>query len=223
MICKINTGSDHFRAFRYVLQEHKRATILETNIKGEGLNRAIIDREIITNKNSKLILQELTYPFSQVKKILPHIKNSMVHIKICFDPQDGEVSRTTKIAVADGLLDCLGYDTTAKVVVNHHRDDPDHSHVHDHDHTHVIASAINYSFIHVRDSHNFSRAKEGSRAMEKKYKLTPFVAKAEREQTFEDARAQVDASPIIKPTFEAIISHEHEYEHQEPAQERMGR
>jgi Relaxase/Mobilisation nuclease domain len=210
---KINTGSDHFRAFRYVLQEHKRATILETNIKGQKLNRAIIDGETIAN--SKPLIKELTRPFSQIRQLVPHIKNSVVHIKIGFDPQDGEVPGTTKVAVAYELLDHLGYYMTARLVVNHHRDDPSHKYAHDHDHIHVIASTINYSGYHIHDSYNFAKAEKASRLIETEYTLTPLVARVRREQTI-----NIDKSPIIRPTLELIP---HRYEHQEPTQERMGR
>jgi hypothetical protein len=226
MICKINTGSDHFRVFRYILQEHKRATVLETNVKGEGLNSAILNRQPVTSKDTKLILRELTHSFSQIKQLAPQIRNSMAHIKIGFDPKDGIVPRTTKIAVAYHLLNHLGYDRAPKIVVDHHRDDPDHGHVHGQDHVHVVVATSNYSGRHVHDSHNFTRAKVALRGAEKEYNLTPFVAKAERELRIEISPEiaalnvfQVDLSPIIKPTFEVIPY----YEHQEPAPKRMGR
>jgi hypothetical protein len=230
MICRINTGSDHFRVFRYILQEHKRATILETNIKGERLNSAILSRMPAISEDIKPILKELTHSFSQVKRLAPQIKNSMAHIKIGFDPQDGVVPRATKIAAAYHLLDHLGYDRAPRIVVDHHRDDPDHGYIHGFDHLHAVVGTSNYSGRHVHDSHNFTKAKEALREVETEYNLTPFIAKAERDQAFHVEKTevflvqplqiiQIDASPIIRPTFEVIPY----YEYQEPAPERMGR
>lgn len=223
MICKINTTSDHFRVFRYCLQPTKRATILETNIKGDALDRAIRGNEAITAQNAKELLAELSRPFAQLKRVRPRVEKSVVHIKFGFDPRDGYVSNQTKVDAAYRLMDALGYSNTPRGVVDHHRNDPSHPGTHDHDHTHGFASTINYSFEHVRDSYNFQKAKEALRAIERDFGLTPFLSNIERRdqdlETDLGLAAQANPSPIVYSNFEVIAQHEHQPE----AREGMGR
>lgn len=198
MISKISKGGDHAGVFRYVLQPAKQVTLIYSNVNGNHLDRAIRSANPVNSQNFKSILAELNTAFSQLKQLAPRIKQNVVHISIGFNPKDGELPHNIKAAVGFHLLDRLGYSNSPKMVCNHHRNDPGHDRIHDHDHIHLVASTIDYNCRRISDSHDFARARELMRTLEKEYDLTPFLFREERELQ------QEKETCIVRPRLEII-------------------
>jgi hypothetical protein len=221
VFCKVDTCTDHYGAIRYCLQPHKEATIVEANIMGDHIDNAIRSQQPVTGERLTALVRELKRPFDQLTKLNTRVQNTIAHIKIGFDPKDGEVPRDIKAEVSYRLIDRLGYGLSAYLTVAHKRDKD-----HKHDHTHLIVSTIGYNGRHVHDSHNYTKAAKALRQAEKDLGLTPFISKIEKELQAETKEPEViptikssEAVPLIY-----IHTHNHNHEqHRRKTPERMGR
>ncbi len=159
MIGRITTGSDFNGLFRYLLQDDKDAQLI-------GGDRVLLEPDA----------QSLARQFNWIAKTRSMTKKPVKHLSIGFAPADGIVDEETKVAIAETVVNELGYTNNQWVVIAHPRDDPGHDWEHQHDHIHVVINGIDFNSKRVKDSFDKTRLEKILRALEQEHGLTTVIS-----------------------------------------------
>jgi hypothetical protein len=154
MIGKITTSHKFAPLFNYLLQESKKARI----INGFCLSRTS---------------EKLSQEFTAIAQTRPTTTKPVKHLIIAFAPQDGQVSDRILNQIAAEVVNGLGYSNNQWIAIAHHRNDPGHDWKHDHDHMHIVVNTIGFDGKRISDSFDKTKLETILRQLEQQYELTP--------------------------------------------------
>ena len=152
LIGKITTGSDFNGLFKYLFKESKDARLI-------GGDRVLLEPDA----------ESLAEQFNWIAKTRSTTKKPVKHLSIGFAPADGIVDESTKVAIAEAVVNKLGYTNNQWVVIAHGRNDPEHDWQHNHDHIHLVVNGIDFDSKRVKDSFDKTRLEKILRSLEQEH------------------------------------------------------
>lgn len=144
-------------------------------IKGRGfrgaLNYLFHGNEHARNKNAVMVAtnmagtnpRELAKEFAGLRRLRPTLAKAVCHISLSLSPDDMALNNEQFGELAGTFLNDMGFEACPFVAVRHH--DTEHPHIH------LLVSRINTRGEVVADKHDFQRAENIIRQIEKRYGL----------------------------------------------------
>ncbi|WP_075603801.1 relaxase/mobilization nuclease domain-containing protein [Saccharicrinis aurantiacus] len=150
MISKIVMGSDAYGCCKYLLQDEKRATVIDSN----G----------VRNYDYKLMAAD----FNTNRELLPELNKHVVHAILSF-PHEEQPSNLDMVKYGRQYLNELGLDSSPYCFVHHN--DKKHSHFH------IVSSLVDLQGNKVNDSWIGLRGKKAAQKVTLENNLIPAVGK----------------------------------------------